>query len=79
MTHFRLQRKLLILAPTVSWQACLDVESLFTNIPVDETIENCINDLFANNETVLSKQILKNLNLLPMSRFSHLITNTIAN
>ena len=52
MTHFRLQRKLLILTPTVSWQACLDVESLFTNIPVDETIENCINDLFANNETV---------------------------
>ena len=32
--------------------ASLDVESLFTNIPLHETIENCINDLFANNDTV---------------------------
>ena len=32
--------------------ASLDVESLFTNIPLDETIENCINDLFSNNDTV---------------------------
>ena len=30
----------------------LDVESLFTNIPLDETIENSINDLFSNNDTV---------------------------
>ena len=26
--------------------ASLDVENLFTNIPLEETIENCINDLF---------------------------------
>ena len=26
--------------------AGLDVESLFTNIPLEETIENCVNDLF---------------------------------
>ena len=26
--------------------ASLDVESLFTNIPLEETIENCVNDLF---------------------------------
>ena len=26
--------------------ATLDVESLLTNIPLEETIENCINDLF---------------------------------
>ena len=32
--------------------ASLDRESLFTNIPLDETIENCINDLFSNNDTV---------------------------
>ena len=32
--------------------ASLDIESLFTNIPLDETIENCINDLFSNNDTV---------------------------
>ena len=32
--------------------ASLGIESLFTNIPLDETIENCINDLFTNNDTV---------------------------
>ena len=32
--------------------ASLDVESLFTNIPLDETIENCINNLFTNNDAV---------------------------
>ena len=26
--------------------ASLDVESLFTNIPLEETIENCVNELF---------------------------------
>ena len=30
----------------------LDEESLFTSIPLDETIEKCINDLFSNNDTV---------------------------
>ena len=41
----------------------LDVESLFTNIPLDETIENCINDLFSNNDTVHNfiKEDLKEL------------------
>ena len=29
--------------------ANLDVESLFTNIPLEETIKNCINDLLSNN------------------------------
>ena len=43
--------------------ACLDVESLFTNIQLDETIENCINDVFANNDTVHNfiKEDLKEL------------------
>ena len=41
----------------------LDVESLFTNIPMDETIENCINELFYNNDTVhnLIKEDLKEI------------------
>ena len=30
----------------------LDVESIFTNIPLDKTIENCISNLLANNDTV---------------------------
>ena len=29
--------------------ASLDVESLFTNIPLEETIKSCVNDLFSNN------------------------------
>ena len=32
--------------------ASLEVESHFTNIPLDKTIENCNNDLFANSDTV---------------------------
>ena len=28
--------------------ASLDVELLFTNIPLEETIKNCVNDLFSN-------------------------------
>ena len=32
--------------------ASLDVETLFTNIPLDETIANCINDPFVNNDAV---------------------------
>ena len=29
--------------------ASLDAESLFTNISLEETIKNCVNDLFSNN------------------------------
>ena len=31
------------------YMASLCVESLFTNIPLEETIKNCVNDLFCNN------------------------------
>ena len=31
------------------YMASLCVESLFTNIPLEETIKNCVNDLFSNN------------------------------
>ena len=31
------------------YMASLDVETLFTNIPLEETIKNCVNDLFSNN------------------------------
>ena len=30
----------------------LDVDSLFTNIPLDETIGICVNQLFENTDTV---------------------------
>ena len=60
----------------------LDVERLFINIPLDETIENCIKDPFQImiQFTILSKEISKNFsNLLHMSCFLHLITNIIVN
>ena len=43
--------------------ASSDVPSLFTSIPLDETIENCIDDLFSNNDTVHNfiKEDLKEL------------------
>ena len=39
----------------------LDVDSLFTNIPLDETIDICINQLFENTDTVegFTKLVLK--------------------
>ena len=40
------------------FMAPLDVASLFTNVPLDETIEICINELFKSSQTVsgLNKQ-----------------------
>ena len=37
--------------PTLS-MGSLDVDSFFTNIPLDETIDICINQLFENTDTV---------------------------
>ena len=37
--------------PTLTMSS-LDVDSLFTNIPIDETIDICINQLFENTDTV---------------------------
>ena len=34
------------------FMASLDVDSLFTKVPFDETIEVCINELFKSSETV---------------------------
>ena len=41
----------------------LDVDSFFTNIPLDETIDICINQLFDNTDTVegFTKSELKQL------------------
>ena len=43
--------------------ASLGIESLFTHIPFNETIENCINELFSNNDAVHNfiKEDLKEL------------------
>ena len=49
--------------------ASLDVESLFTNIPVDETIKNAVDDLFSSNmyQGKLSKSGLYYLSKLATS------------
>ena len=43
--------------------ASLDVQSLFTNIPIEETIENCVNDLFFDKSKIdnLTKQDVHDL------------------
>ena len=43
--------------------ASLDLESLFTNIALEKTIENCVNDLFFDKSKIdnLTKQGLCNL------------------
>ena len=41
----------------------LDVDSPFTNIPLDETIEICSNELFKESETVKVKLSLKSFRL----------------
>ena len=40
--------------------ASLDVDSLFTNVPLDETTEMCVNELFKSSQTVsgLNKQLV---------------------
>ena len=45
------------------YMASLDVESLFTNISLEETIKNCVNHLFCNNfdSDKLSKKDLYDL------------------
>ena len=46
--------------------ASLDVDSLFTNVPLEETINNCVYELFENNSSIHGlnkKQITKMLSL----------------
>ena len=47
------------------FMAFLDVNSLFTNVPLDETIEICVNEVFKSSQTVsgLYKQVLEMLSL----------------
>ena len=36
--------------------SCLDIDSLFTNIPLDETIDICVDNLYNDNENCTSCQ-----------------------
>ena len=49
--------------------ACLDVDSLFTNVPLEETIKICVNDLFKTNSSIhgiKKKQITEMFSLTTM-------------
>ena len=59
--------------------ASLDVESLFTNIPLEETIKNCVNDLFSNNfySSKLSRKDLYDLLKLATTESSFIFYNKL--
>ena len=61
------------------FMASLDVESLFTNIPVDETIKNAVDDLFSSNmyQGKLSKSELYYLLKLATSESSFIFDNIL--
>ena len=50
MTHFQLQTKFLVFADY--FMASLDVESLFTNISLNEVIDICIDDFFCDSNRI---------------------------
>ena len=58
--------------------ASLDAESLFTNVPLDETVKICIDELFKSDMTVsgLNKKEMFEMVLLTLKELSFcLITN----
>ena len=61
------------------YMASLDVESLFTIIPLEETIKNCVNDLFYNNfhSGKLSRKDLHDLLKLATIQSSFIFDNRL--
>ena len=59
--------------------ASLDVASLFRNIPLEETIKSCVNDLFSNNFYLgkLSRKDLYELLKLTLSESSFIFDNKL--
>ena len=57
----------------------LDVDSLFTNISLDETIDICVNQLFENTDTVegFTKSELKQLLFLATKEFRFIINGLV--
>ena len=47
--------------------ASLDVDFLFTNVPLDGTIDECVNKLFKSSQTVLGLNKQHVLDLLSLS------------
>ena len=61
------------------YMVSLDVESLFTNIPLEETIKNCVNDLFSNNfySGKLSRKNLHHLRKQATTELSSIFDNKL--
>ena len=61
--------------------ASLDVESLFTNIPLEETVKNCVNYLYSNNfySGKLSRKDLHELLKLATSESFFIFDNKLYN
>ena len=62
------------------YTASLYIESSFTNIPSEETIKNCVNNLFSNNfygGKLSRKDLYDLLKLATTESFSFLLTNCI--
>ena len=61
------------------YMAHLDVELLFTNIPLAETIKNCVNDLFSNNfySGKFSRKYLHDLLQLAIAESSFIFDNKL--
>ena len=61
------------------YMATLDVESLFTNIPLEETIKSCVKDLFSNNfyNGKLSRKDLYDLLKLATTKSSFTFDNKL--
>ena len=59
--------------------ASLAVESLFTNISLEETIKNCVNDLFSNNfySGRLSRKDLYDLLKIATTKSSFIFDNKL--
>ena len=61
------------------YMASLDVASLFRNIPLEETIKSCVNDLFSNNFYIgkLSRKDLYELFKLATTESSFIFDNKL--
>ena len=60
--------------------ACLVVESLFTNIPSEEAIQNCVNDLFFDKSEIgnLTKQDLYDLSSAAAKELIFIFRNSLS-
>ena len=67
MTHFHLQTVFSFCPP--HFMASFDVESLFTNIPLNEVIDICIDDLFCDTNMIQNLDCNDMIKLLTLAAY----------